>query len=389
LQAELARHGSLQAAAAFHGLAASTLQKSWRRAGLPSRAPARGLNEAAVRARLEARERFHAEHEQRAAERAESGENDDWLLAAMKRAGDRATVSELADAADVSPKRVRDALERLGTRGFRLEEDAGHVVLTRKPPASDLSFTAGPELFDGDLVRFGVVSDTHLGSKECHLQELHVAYQFMADRGIRTVLHPGDLVAGMGVYKHQIRDLHVHGFDNQVAYAIENYPDGSELGITTEIVGGNHDLEGDFGRDGADPVRAFCTARPDFKHLGDYSAWVDLPNGGRVHILHPGGGGSYALSYRAQKIAEGYEGGTKPNVTLFGHWHRRGDFTARGIQLLLCATFEGSTSLAKRYGLGEPAIGFHIVEARMADDGSLVEWNPRWCPFYRGRLVAS
>lgn len=372
LQEEQAEHGTLAAAARAHGLTPQTLSAWWKKLGLPPLPDGRPLKEHPVT--VDAPKPTAAE------------QSDDWLLDAIKKAGDDATVEELADIADTAPRNVREALDRLTARGYRIAVDDGHhVTLARKPPASDLTFKAAPALFDGDLVRFGVVSDTHLGSKECRLTELHTAYRMMADLGVSTVYHPGDLVAGSGIYRHQLRDLDVIGFDNQVRYAVHNYP--REDGIETFIVGGNHDIEGDYGRDGADPVRAFCAERDDFHHLGDYSAWVELPNGGRLHILHPGGGGSYAISYRAQKIAEGYEGGTKPNATLFGHWHRRGDFTARSINLLLCGTFEGSTSLAKRYGLGEPAVGFHVVECRMADDGSLVEWAPRWYPFYRGRVV--
>lgn len=369
LREQVARHGTMMGAArAVGGVSHQTLSVWWARHGfapLPTGTPPR--DRAPV------------------VPVAPEQPDDQWVLDALKRLGDTATVEQIADLGDVPPRVVRDAVARLDERGYRIDLGERHITLERKPPASDHVVAASPELFDGDLVRFGVVSDTHLCSKECHLEDLHTAYEMLRSEGISWVLHPGDLVAGMGIYKHQIRDLAVHGFDAQVDYAVANYPRVD--GIETWIVGGNHDLEGDYGRDGADPVKAFCSRRDDFTHLGDYSARVALPNGGDIHVLHPGGGSSYALSYRAQKIAEGYEGGTKPSATLFGHWHRRGDFTARGINLLLCGTFEGSTSLAKRYGLGEPAIGFHIVTCRMADDGSLVRWNPEWFPFFRGRVV--
>jgi predicted phosphodiesterase len=314
------------------------------------------------------------------------GDIDGRVLEIASSAREPLTVEQIADRADVAPRRVREAIARLSERGYRIEVAQGsRVVLTRVVPPSDFVHTATPELFDGELVRFAVVSDTHLGSKSCRLAELHCAYDIIAREGITVVYHPGDLVAGVGVYKHQARDLLVHTFDGQVEYAAENYP--RRDGITTYIIGGNHDLAGDLGRHAADPVRAVCNMRPDMVHLGDYSAWVDLPNGGRLHLLHPGGGGAYALSYRPQRIAEAYEGGSKPSATLFGHWHRQGDFEHRAIRLLLCGTFEGATDLARRYGLGPPAIGFHTVEARMADDGSLVEWRAWWRPFYPGRVV--
>lgn len=293
-------------------------------------------------------------------------------------------MEELADTADVSPRRLREALARLGERGHRISEGEGQKVIVEKmPPASSFVYEASPALFKGEQIRFAVCSDTHLGSREERLGELHVAYDVIAADEIGVVYHPGDLVAGMGVYRHQLRDLKVVGFDEQVAYAIEQYP--RRDGVVTEIVAGNHDLEGDYGRMAADPVAAVCAQRDDMIARGLYDAWLELPNGGRLHVLHPGGGASYALSYKPQKLAEGYEGGRKPNLLLLGHYHRRGQFEHRGIEVILCGTFEGSTSLAKRYGMGPPAVGFHTIEATMADDGSLVDITVRWRRFFPGR----
>src|SRR5260221_97184 len=38
--------------------------------------------------------------------------------------------------------------------------------------------------------------------------------------------------------------------------------------------------------------------------------------------MHPGGGSSYATSYRPQMIVESLEGGEKPAVLLIGHYHK-------------------------------------------------------------------
>lgn len=315
-------------------------------------------------------------------------ELEDAVLAAMKRLGDDCDVVEIADLIDVAPKHVKQAVDALSTKGYRIElgEDDRAVTIERVVPSTGYSFEASPRLFEGERVRFGVVSDTHLWSREHDLGALHTAYDVFEAEGITEVFHPGDLVCGKGVYRHQINDVLRHTFEEQVQGTIDEYPQRD--GIVTRVIGGNHDLEGDFGKEGADPVKGVCNVREDMEYCGRYEAWFDLPNGGRIHVLHPGGGGSYAVSYRAQKIAEAYEGGMKPSLTLFGHWHRAGWFEARGIQLLLCGTFEGSTSLAKRYGLGPPALGFYVVECVMAEDGSLVDFWPRWRPFYRGRKLS-
>jgi predicted phosphodiesterase len=309
--------------------------------------------------------------------------NDAWLLGALKKAGDQASVSELADLADVAPRRVREALERLGDAGYRVREEDEAVRLERIPTETGERHTARPELFDGDLFRFAIVSDTHLGSKAERIDALQTAYEVIAREGITTVYHGGDLVDGMGIYRTQNTEVSLHTYEDQVDHACEVVPQVD--GVTTYIISGNHDLEGDFGKAGADPVQAFCNRREDFEYLGRYSAYVDLPNGGSVHLLHPMGGGSYATSYRPQKIVEAYEGGSKPSVLVVAHYHKLGWFPSRGVQILMAGTFQGPTTYSIRKAFGSPGWGFYIVTCRLADDGSIVRFQPEAYPFYLGR----
>ncbi len=311
-----------------------------------------------------------------------SEHDDSWLLAALKKNNDRADVVELANIADKAPQRVTDAMERLGLLGYRVKSEDSQIVLHRVPPPSS---TIHKELFRGEKIRFGVVSDTHLGSKNERLEELHIAYDRLAAEGITTVLHPGDLVCGLKVYKGQANDIHKHTYEDQVAYAAENYP--VREGITTRIIAGNHDLEGMAGDIGANPVLAVCNVREDMEYMGDYSATIELEQGTRLYMLHPRGGMGYAADYKIRKIAESFEGGSKPHAMLVGHYHRRGDFEARAIQSLLCGCFESGSSYGNRLGLGEPAVGFHIVTATIADDASIVRWQTEWFRFYAGRTV--
>jgi predicted phosphodiesterase len=240
-------------------------------------------------------------------------------------------------------------------------------------------------LFKGEVVRFGVISDTHLGSKHERLEELHQAYQVLRDEGIDTVYHPGDLVCGYGIFPGQKNEVNLHTYADQVDYAVANYPHIE--GITTHLIGGNHDLEGDWGKAGANPCLAVSHQRPDILYAGDYRASFELEQGTRIYLLHPKGGMGYAADYKVRKLAEGFEGGSKPAVMLVGHFHRRGQFEARGIQALLCGCFESGGSFGVRLGLSDPAVGFHIVEMTVADDGSVVRFNAEWFRFWAGRTA--
>lgn len=363
LQTVVANHGGVQDRAAnAHGSTYSTVSKWWRRHGLP---PMQGGRRPTVIA--------------------DSATTDDWLLAALKARGDQATVDELADHADVSPRRVREALERLGHAGYRVAEHGPDVVLERIPPQRDNLHTA---LFDGDLLRVGVVSDTHLGANEEALEELHCAYDVFAREGISEVWHAGDWGTGVGMFRTHHAEAKVHTAQEQVDYLVDNYP--ARAGIVTRGISGNHDLEGDFGRIGFDPVAAFAARRPDIEYLGEYSAWLELRpgTGSYVHLLHGAGGMSYSYSYKAQKLVDGYPGGRKPGALIVGHWHVRGNIRARDVEVLWPGCFEWQSRFLTRLGL-HPAVGFHVLELRVADDGSIVEWLPRWSPFYAGRKIAA
>ena len=328
--------------------------------------------------------------ERAARERSDTGSRvstlTDTVLKELKSAG-AATILTLCDKLDLAPKRVRDAIEEAEAAGYSVSIEDDTAVLTTNtrmaplPPTERLT----KKYFDGDTYEFAVVSDIHLGSKHDNVAALTLAYQMIADYGITDVINPGDLVCGKGIYRGQVNDIRVHTYEEQVEYALDNHP--AIDGVRTLIIAGNHDIEGDFGQVGANPVRAFCAERDDFEYLGDYSAWIELPNGARMHILHPRGGGGYAMTYRMQKIVEGYEGGLKPNVLLCGHWHRRCHTGIRGVECFMTGTLEGQSNLGTRLGLGEPDVGFYRVKLRLGDDGSVVKAESEWHKFYRGRFL--
>lgn len=303
-----------------------------------------------------------------------------------KRVSERVSVPELADELNVAPKVVRAALDDLRAQGYRVpeeHEDGGNIALERIRP--DAPERLHKSLLEGQELEVGLVSDTHLASKEEALPELELAYDVFAERGIREVWHPGDLVAGVGIFRTQHAEIKCHTYEDQVEYAAEHYP--RRDGVTTRLIGGNHDLEGDFGRIGGDPCRAVANQREDIEYLGPYSAHVELPGGAFAHLLHGSGGMGYAYSYKAQKLVDGYEAGRKPALLCVGHWHVAGWLLQRNVNVVFPGCFEWKSNYLKRKGLS-PAVGFYILHLTIGDDGSLVRLRPEWHQFFEGRVVA-
>lgn len=294
-------------------------------------------------------------------------------------------VEALADKFNVPPKKIRDAVEQLAHDGYRVEvDDVSAVTLHKVPPSRN---NLHKSLLEGEEHVIGIVSDTHLSSNEEALEELHLAYDIFAERGITEVLHAGDWTCGSGIFRGQVSEIKNHTFEQQVDYLVANYP--KRDGIVTRGISGNHDIEGDFGRVGANPVVALANQRDDIDFLGDYSAWINYGSDDApcwMHLLHGKGGMSYSYSYKAQKLADGYRSERKPAVLAVGHWHVRGAFEARGVQVLFPACFEWQSPFLTRLGLS-PAVGFHILTITIGDDGTLVKMIPEYFRFVEGRTV--
>jgi predicted phosphodiesterase len=362
LQETVDLHGSFAATSRATGISDSTIKTAWTNLGLPPR----GKSQKA-----------------KVSEPAAS-EQDEAVLKTVKKLGVGGSVDAVADICDLSPKRVRESLERLGHAGYRIEEDAGQVALHKIARPTEFEHKV---LFDGDVYRFAICSDAHLNSKHCRLDELHIAYDRIAAEGISDVYNPGDIISGRGIYKGQDHEILNFTYGKQVEYAVQNYPE--RPGVTTYIISGNHDCEGDFGRAGADGCLGVANQRDDIEWCGRYAADFTLPNGAVLTMRHPMGGSSYASSYKPQKFAGSFEGGYKPNILLFGHWHNMLFMIERNIFILNCGTFEGfGGSLGLRVPLGAPAVGFFIVEATLAEDGSVVQFTPTWHPFFAGRRAS-
>lgn len=245
------------------------------------------------------------------------------------------------------------------------------------PPPEDKEY----DFTQSRTYKFGVISDTHLNSREQQLTHLNRLYDIFAAEGVSDVYHAGDITAGEGMYSGQIYEIFNVGFDNQTDYIIEKYP--SRRGITTHFITGNHDLSYYKSR-GVDPGEKISLKRPDLHYLGKWAAWVKIGENTKMYLLHPDSGQAYAVSYKPQKIAAGFIGGDKPNIMLLGHWHQSEYLFERNIHILQCGCFEGQTPFLKRKGI-MPKIGGWIVEVHIGKDGTVERFKSEFVPFFIAR----
>lgn len=267
---------------------------------------------------------------------------DDSLLSAavlaflQRKKNEVYTLIDLCTQFDATPKAMETALTQLRDGGYNLMMDAHNIALV-KEELEEYS-KEGITPFHGKLaqpvksqrhryIKFGIISDTHLGCKKERLDVLNDLYHWYASEEVDTVYHAGNMIEGES--RFNVQERHVHGLDAQVDYFIDKYPHHS--GIKTYYIAGD-DHEGWYQqREGISigryiETRARQSGREDLHYLGylEHDIAFTVPNGGEfvMKIMHPGGGSAYALSYTPQKIVESFSGGEKPAVLILGHYHK-------------------------------------------------------------------
>lgn len=233
--------------------------------------------------------------------------------------------------------------------------------------------------FYGDIYRFGVISDTHIGSTHEKKEELKAAYRYFQKEGITDVYHCGDLVEGERVYRGQEYERYITGADKLVKHVAVVYPKIS--GMKTYFITGSHDLSY-YKTVGYDIGIRISEQRKDMIYLGQDAADIRITPDFTLRLVHPGGGTAYALSYQIQKYIESLSGGQKPTIIMFGHYHKAEFLPCyRNVFAFQAGCFQGQTTFMRRKRL--PAhLGFWIIEAMINKKRLVSKVKAEFVAFY-------
>jgi predicted phosphodiesterase len=230
-----------------------------------------------------------------------------------------------------------------------------------------------------ETVRFGIFGDTHFGSLYEDLEALQAYARACREAEVHCMIHAGDVLEGYKLYRGQEFETHKHGWEAQSQWFKEVAPD---FGVPVYFITGNHDVA--FKRAAGITVgKGLEDLRPDWKFIGEDYGTVTLETAGRefkVGVLHPGGGSSYALSYRPQKIVEQMEGGTKPEILAIGNYHKSDWIPSyRNVSVLQVGCFQRQTPFMLTKGLAA-MVGGWIMEFAPGDGCS--RQKAEFFPFY-------
>jgi predicted phosphodiesterase len=228
-------------------------------------------------------------------------------------------------------------------------------------------------------VKFGIFGDTHFGSLYEDLDALNAYADACRAAKVQCMIHAGDVLEGYKLYRGQEFETHKHGWEAQSTWFKEVAPD---FGVPVYFITGNHDVA--FKRAAGITVgKGLQELRPDWHFIGEDYGTVNLRANGhdfKVGVLHPGGGSSYALSYRPQKIVEQIEGGQKPDILAIGNYHKSDWIPSyRNVSVLQVGCFQRQTPFMLTKGLAA-MVGGWIMEYAPGEGCS--RQKAEFFPFY-------
>ncbi len=284
------------------------------------------------------------------------------------------TTEELVQVTSLSADTVLGTIMAMVRQGRNVHHLGGRWSLEKVPVSLGALGSAGSP--DGPTFEyvsrpdntyvFGVSSDQHLCSRYAREDVLADLYDRFAKAGVDRVINAGNWIDGEDE-KNRF-DLAVHGLQPQVEYLVNHYPRRDGL-VTYAVWGEDH--EGWFARRESIDVGRFTenlmrqAGRQDWVDLGFIEAKIDLINGNTgarssLVAMHPGGGSSYAYSYRPQKIVESLSGGEKPGALVIGHYHKLSCNIIRNVWTIQAGTSMDQSVFMRKKGL-EAHVGGLII----------------------------
>jgi len=265
------------------------------------------------------------------------------------------SLSDLCKTHKISKSQMKSNIHQLRKRGVAIQKNSEGALTTYFLPAvlpKELEYSA-------DINHFGLIGDTHIGSKYAEPEALDMFYDEIDEAGIKHVVHAGDLVDGIGVYLGQFNDLlpDALNLEQQIDKAIKEYPQKKD--ITTYIISGNHDLR-QFQRQGVDPVREVSKRRTDFKFLGQNYGRMRIEDDILMEVVHPSGGAPYSKDYRIRTYLRERPINTYPQILAMGHLHCSMFEDVQGTLSYLVGAFMGDTDYTRRKGLTTTVGGWNV-----------------------------
>lgn len=294
---------------------------------------------------------------------------------------------------DASVREIEDAIAELESEGYDIEVEKESITRTFVPPPG-FEQHLYERVKKSSTIKFGAISDTHLGNIHARQDVLEAAYDHFEAEKITTVYHGGNLIDGYHAnINHSELLPDCYDIEGQLQFASEHYP--KKKGITTYyVVGSCH--EGWFGKTGLNVGRVMqqyfhhTFDRKDLICVGFGEADIELripkmkkdTKGPIMRLIHPGGGSSYATSYKTQKMVEAWQGGMKAQLALVGHYHKYDVSYHREVWSAQLGCIEDQSWFMRKLNLAAH-VGYLIIELKIyPTQGTIESFKHEFVPWY-------
>jgi len=231
--------------------------------------------------------------------------------------------------------------------------------------------------FEGQRIRVGVMTDTHLGHIKMPPERIYQAFEEFRKEKVDFITHSGDVTEGMSNRPGHIYELTHLGYAQQKKLAIDVFSQWTDTDIFA--IDGNHD-RWFIKSSGAKIVEDIDSELSNFHFIGHDEGDISLKGKAILKLWHGEDGNSYALSYRLQKILESLTGGEKPNAMVCGHTHKYVDIFERHVFCTSAGCMESQTQWMRGKRIAAHT-GFMIIDYWVNDDG-ICKKTHTWYPFY-------
>ena len=291
------------------------------------------------------------------------------------------TLSQLEVVAKSGAGAVFDAIDDLKASGVNVvrEGDRWTIAKSHEPAWLKGGVTEITSRKDNTFL-IGACGDQHIGSKYHREDVNHDLYSRYARAGVQAVFNTGNWIDGEASFNRY--DILAHGLDAQAKLMAEIFP---KYDFPTYAVWGD-DHEGWYAQREGINVGSYAegimrSEGHNWHDIGFMEAHIRLVNANTgksciMAVVHPGGGSSYAISYRPQKIIESYEGGEKPAVALYGHYHKMDAGIVRNVWFAQTGTTEDQTPFMRKKSLEAHVGGLLIGMEQDPETGAIIGFTP-------------
>jgi hypothetical protein len=214
-------------------------------------------------------------------------------------------------------------------------------------------------------IKFGVISDLHIGSSFYRRDVLQHAIEHFKREDVQFVVNCGDTIEGMSDREGHIYELELPGglgVTNQVKLLAKEFQPFDDMGLDVYSIeaqgshGGWSYKKSNMGLEIHDYIESKV---PAYKFLG-YNEHDLLVEGIKIRLRHPERG-------NVESYVSSLPGGHKPHMVFDGHFHNRMGYSiVRNVHCFDCGTMQDQTPFLER--MSSPSlVGYAIVEIAIGE----------------------